>query len=104
MKINQSTHIYLHTYIMRKYDQPPTHATQRSISAAFSADFQGVGRSSSAWAAKVMELAERGVTIRELLTFYRASAVSFPRGTAVRKKLRNSLRFRGGLGRLGEVG
>ena len=33
---------------------------------------RGVGRSSSAWAAKVMELAERGVTVRELLSFYRA--------------------------------
>ena len=61
---------------MESVSSPPTHPP--SISAASSSfqrpDFQGVGRSSSAWAAKVMELAERGVTIRELLTFYRASA------------------------------
>lgn len=80
--------------------------TQRSAaSSAFSADFQGVGRSSSAWAAKVMELAERGVTIRELLTFYRASA-----GTAngvsvsVRSCETTHCDSGEGWGRLGEVG
>eukprot|EP00913_Durusdinium_trenchii_P018791 g17658.t1 len=34
-------------------------------------DVSGLLRSSSAWKAKVMDLAERGVTVRELLSFYR---------------------------------
>lgn len=33
---------------------------------------RGLLRSSSAWKAKVMDLAERGVTVRELLSFYRS--------------------------------
>lgn len=35
----------------------------------------GVFNKSDAWSSKVSELAGRGVTVRELLTFYRASAV-----------------------------
>ena len=37
---------------------------------------------SDAWSSKVSELAGRGVTVRELLTFYRASAVGRWAGAA----------------------
>lgn len=52
-------------------------ATVESVQAE-APNLSSVGRSSSAWAAKVMELAERGVTIRELLTFYRELKTVMP--------------------------
>ncbi|CAK9055986.1 unnamed protein product [Durusdinium trenchii] len=45
----------------------PPNMTRASTSMSVS----GLLRSSSAWKAKVMDLAERGVTVRELLSFYR---------------------------------